>query len=234
MKESIHNIRANTREAIINIFKNKKSVKMNDDDLSYLHIFRRPSFGDGDSSKKDKKEYRDEDDEAIKLDYQTLKMNVQSKEDYSYPKNILNLTFFHWATRAIKYANSTNKLELSHLGKFHPSQYPSSFLEEIKGEWLEMSKKTKSSPLIKSLLIKNYGKLIFELIFSVIVAILDSSGVIVYEEIIKHLDPDTEEKPMFDLITSIVLLLVSNIIYTIFLEQWKLIQVFILIKSYHK
>ena len=38
--------------SLLNLLKNRESVKMNDDDLTYLHIFRRPSFGEHANKKK--------------------------------------------------------------------------------------------------------------------------------------------------------------------------------------
>ena len=52
-------------------------------------------------------------------------------------------------------ANNFPSLEISYLGKFSPEYYPSSFLNNIKHRWIETSKKTKSSPLLKTLIVGN-------------------------------------------------------------------------------
>ena len=57
--------------------------------------------------------------------------------------------FFIWSRKVLKAANSHQKLDISHLGTFSPELYPDNFLREIKIQWEEMIKKTKSSPLIK-------------------------------------------------------------------------------------
>ena len=204
-------------QTLVNLLKDKKSVKMNDEDLTYLHIFRRPSF---DESPKQKYKYRDGDDDIKTSDYSPISVKDidDMKVDYAFPKNIFNLIFYLWTRRATKAANSNPNglLTISNLGEFQPDYHPDIFLNEIKTEWQQTSNKTKSSPLIKTLLKRNYGKLILAFIGSLIVLSLDSCVLLLYEQIIMHLDKDSELKPKFSLLTTITLLLVAYLTYTIF------------------
>ena len=206
-------------ETLVNLLKDKKSVKMNDEDLTYLHIFRRPSFGEH----ANKKKYRDEEDDTNSTDYTTIsvKGTHNTKVDYAFPRNILNLLFFHWTRRVTKAANSNPNglIKMANLGEFKPDYYPDVFLNEIKYEWEQTSSKTKSSPLIKTLLKRNYGKLILAFLGSVVVLTLDSSVLLLYEQIIMHLDAESEIKPKFSLLTTIILLLVVYLLYTVFFRS---------------
>ena len=78
-----------------------------------------------------------------------------------------------------------------------------------------MSKKTKSTPLIKALLKGNAKRLILVFLASLSVAILDSFNVMLYNQIVDNLDFNPEEPPKFTLLTSMVLLLLNYFSYTI-------------------
>ena len=144
MKESIRNKRQHNKEEILNLFKNKKTLRMNDKDLSYLHIFKRASFGE--SSKEEKQEQESTGDDSLKNKYTKLSIKSPKDINYEYPRNVFNLIFFNWAKRILRVSNTVNKLELSDLGQFHPDYYPDSFLAVIKGEWQQTSTKTRSNP----------------------------------------------------------------------------------------
>ena len=138
------------------------------------------------------------------------------KRKYAYPKNIFSLLFYTWAKPILTISNTKQKnLQYSDYGEFHPDYHPDAFLNEIKTEWQKTIIKTRSNPLIKSLFSKNYKKLIFAFLISVFVTFLDSYLVILYEEIIIHLDPNSDQKPKYKFLTTIFLLLFNKIIYTI-------------------
>ena len=99
-----------------------------------------------------------EDPKIFQFDYIDPKIGQHIKQkdkgDYDYPVNIFKKVFFTWTRKVLKAANTYPQLELSHLGKFSPDLYPDKFLRDIKPIWEKISKKTKSSPLIKTLFIK--------------------------------------------------------------------------------
>ena len=139
----------------------------------------------------------------------------QSNTEYDYPVNIFKKIFFSWTIKVLKAANTNPQLELSDLGKFHPSLYPDNFLDEIKTQWEEMTRKTKSSPLIKVLIKGNIKRLLLVFLGSLAVAIFDSFNVILYSQVVNNLDKSQKEVPMFPLLTSMILLLTNYFIYTL-------------------
>ena len=139
----------------------------------------------------------------------------QSNTEYDYPVNIFKKIFFSWTRKVLKAANTNPQLELSDLGKFHPSLYPDNFLDEIKAQWEEMTRKTKSSPLIKVLIKGNVKRLFLVFLGSLAVAIFDSFNVILYSQVVNNLDKSQKEVPMFPLLTSMILLLTNYFIYTL-------------------
>ena len=139
----------------------------------------------------------------------------QSNIEYDYPVNIFKQIFFSWTKKVLKTANTNPQLELSDLGKFHPSLYPDNFLDEIKSQWEEMTRKTKSSPLIKVLLKGNVKRLFLVFLGSLAVALFDSFNVILYSQVVNNLDKSQKEVPMFPLLTSMILLLTNYFIYTL-------------------
>ena len=138
-----------------------KNAQIDQMDLTYLDIFSRPSYRDSKKRKfKDGEgfafDYKKSEDfsENISVDDNTKKLK-HKKEYYDYPTNIFGTLFFSWTRKVIRAANNFPQLEISHLGKFSTEFYPSSFLNGIKPKWLEMSRKTKSSPLLKTLISVN-------------------------------------------------------------------------------
>ena len=118
----------------------EKNIHMDKVDLTYLDIFSRPSY-------RDSKKRKFNDGEGITLDYKKSEdftenysqndndKNSKSKqkiETYDYPTNIFGTLFFSWTRKVIRAANNFSQLEISHLGKFSPDYYPSSFLKDIK------------------------------------------------------------------------------------------------------
>ena len=77
-----------------------------------------------------------------------------------------------------------------------------------------MLKKTKSSPLIKTLLKGNAKRLLLIFVGSLFVVFFDSIDVMYYNQVVNNLDTNTEE-PNMSLLTSMILLLVNYFLYTI-------------------
>ena len=121
---------------------------------------------------------------------------------------------FSWTRKVIRAANNFPQLEISHLGTFSTEYYPSSFLDEIKPRWIEMSKKTKSSPLIKTLISGNKFEIFKIFFFSLIMIIFDSINNLLFGEIMTHLDETSPNKPLFNLLTTMILLLLCFLTYT--------------------
>ena len=214
----------------INIFKLFIDYKNTEEsDLSYLDIFQRPSFREQQknfenkdiSNNINKKVKGKDENELLEYDYiepkieQYIKNPKHNKNDYDYPVNIFKRIFFIWAFKVLKASNSHSELELSDLGKFSEELYPDNFLKEIKSQWKEISKKTKSYPLIK-ILLKGNSKILLSLFLgSLFVSILDSFNVILYNQIINKLDNKDEEISNKSLLKSIILLLINYFIYII-------------------
>ena len=115
----------------------------------------------------------------------------------------------------MKAANIHPQLEISHLGKFSPELYPDKFLKEIKTEWEEMIKKTKSSPLIKVLLKGNYKSLLLVFSGSLAVVFFDSIDIMLYSQVVSNLDNDPLDIPSMSLLTSMILLLTNYFLYAV-------------------
>ena len=148
-------------------------------------------------------------------EYIKNKNKDKNRNDYDYPVNIFKKIFFTWTRKVLKAANTYQQLELSHLGNFSKELYPDNFLKEIKTQWEDMSKKTKSSPLIKALLTGNAKRLLLVFLGSLAVAILDSFNVMLYNQIVNNLDYNPDEPPKFPLLKCIIFLLINYFIYTL-------------------
>ena len=202
----------------------EKNIHIDKVDLTYLDIFSRPSY-------RDSKKRKFNDGEGITLSYKKSEdftenysqndndndknsKSKQKKETYDYPTNIFGTLFFSWTRKVIRAANNFSQLEISHLGEFSPEYYPSSFLNDIKPNWIEISKKTKSSPLIKSLISSNKFEIFKIFIFSFIMIIFDSLNNLIYGEIMTHLDETSTKKPVFSMLTTMILLLLCFLVYT--------------------
>jgi ATP-binding cassette subfamily C (CFTR/MRP) protein 1 len=142
-----------------------------------------------------------------------------SKNKYDYPVNIFKKIFFTWTHKVLRAANNNSQLELSHLGNFSKELCPDNFLYEIKKQWNHTIKKTKSYQLIRSILKVNKKQLFLIFFRSLIVAVFDSLNVILYNQIVKNLDKNTEEKAKFPLLTCMILLLVNYFLYTLFFRS---------------
>ena len=198
-------------------------------DLSYLQIFTRPSF-------RDQKNIIDIEETAKLLNIEenekngkkSIDINIHNKngnnfektktiynKNYDYPVNIFKKMFFLWSKKVLWASNTHPQLEISHLGKFSPELYPDNFLDEIKTQWEEMTKKTKSSPLIKVLLKENAKNLLLVFSGSLAVVFFDSIDVMFYSEVVSNLDNNPLEVPKISLLTSMILLLTNYFLYAV-------------------
>ena len=198
-------------------------------DLTYLQIFTRPSFRDQrkmiDNEESTKflstKENEKNNCKSISINNnnQINNNNINNKttyyKKYDYPVNIFKKIFFLWSRKVLKAANIHPQLEISHLGKFSPELYPDNFLKEIKTQWEDMIKKTKSSPLIKVLLKGNAKRLLLVFGGSLAVVFFDSIDVMFYSQVVSNLDNNPLEVPKLSLLTSMILLLSNYFLYAV-------------------
>ena len=199
-----------------NLDKNKNIDQI---DLTYLDIFSRPSYRDTKKRKyKDGEgfafDYKKSEDFSENISVNDSTKQKHKKENYEFPAGILGSIFFSWTRKVIRAANNFPELQISHLGKFSPEYHPSTFLREIKSKWIETSQKTQSSPLIKTLIIGNKFEIVKIFLFSFIMIIFDSLNNLLYGEIMIHLDETSSKKPSFNMLMTMILLLVSFLIYT--------------------
>ena len=199
-----------------NLDKNKNIDQI---DLTYLDIFSRPSYRDTKKRKyKDGEgfafDYKKSEDFSENISVNDSTKQKHKKENYEFPAGILGSIFFSWTRKVIRAANNFPELQISHLGKFSPEYHPSTFLREIKSKWIETSQKTQSSPLIKTLIIGNKFEIVKIFLFSFIMIIFDSLNNLLYGEIMIHLDEISSKKPSFNMLMTMILLLVSFLIYT--------------------
>ena len=185
-----------------------------DENISYLDIFRRPSF------RNVRKNIMSTEDNADSL---LIKVQEQesSKGEYDYPVSFLKRFLFTWTRKVLKAANSKSQLEISDLGKFSPKLYPDQFLKSIKPAWEKISKKTNSSPLIKTLLYENLTLLIVIFIGNIFVCSSETLNVLLYRQVILHLDKETEDEPLFDLLTTMILLLINKFLYNFMFRYYE-------------
>ena len=175
-------------------------------EISYLDIFNRPSF------RNVRRNIMSTEDNSQSL---LVKDTPQEKSEgqYDYPVNIFKKFFFTWTRKVLKAANSKDQLEISDLGKFSPDLYPDKFLKEIKPVWEKVSKNTNNSPLIKTLLYNNIFVLILIFIGNIFVCGSETLNVLLYRQVILHLDEEPESEPLFDLLTTMIMLLINKLIY---------------------
>ena len=198
-------------------------------DLTYLQIFTRPSFRDQrkitDDEEKEKLLYS-KDNETNNS--KSFAVNIKNKNNnnclkesssynkiYDYPVNIFKKVFFLWSGKVLKAANANPQLEISHLGKFSPELYPDNFLKEIRGQWEDKIKKTKSYPLLRVLLKGNAKRLLLIFSGSLAVVFFDSIDVFFYSQVVSNLDNNPLEIPKMSLLTSMILLLTNYFLYAV-------------------
>ena len=203
----------------LGVHNKEKDAQIDQVDLTYLDIFSRPSYRDTKKRKfKDGEgfafDYKKSEDFSENISIEETKKSKHKKENYDFPASILGTLFFSWTRKVIRAANNFPQLEISHLGKFSSDYYPSSFLNNIKPRWIEMSKKTKSSPLIKTLITSNKFEIFKIFIFSFIMIIFDSLNNLIYGQIMIHLDETSSKKPLFNMLTTMILLLLCFLVYT--------------------
>ena len=203
----------------LGVHNKEKNIRIDEIDLTYLDIFSRPSYRDTKKRKfKDGEgfafDYKKSEDFSDNISVDEKNKKSHKKENYDYPTNIFGTLLFSWTRKVIRAANNFPRLEISHLGKFSPEYYPTIFLNDIKKKWMEMSKETKSSPFIKALIKANKFEIFKIFIYSFIMIIFDSLNNLLYGEIMTHLDETSSKKPLFSMLTTMILLLVCFLVYT--------------------
>ena len=187
------------------------------DKISYLDIFRRPSF------RNVRRNIMSTEDNANVLIVNDTEQ--ESKGKYDYPVNIFKRFLFTWTRKVLKAANTKPQLEISDLGKFSPNLYPDKFLRDIKPIWEKVSKKTKSSPLIKTLLYENMTLLILIFVGNIFVITSETFNVLLYRQVILHLDKSSEDEPLFTLLTTMILLLINKICYNFIFRLYETVTI---------
>ena len=187
------------------------------DEISYLDIFRRPSF------RNVRRNIMSTEDNANVLIVNDTEQ--ESKGKYDYPVNIFKRFLFTWTRKVLKAANTKPQLEISDLGKFSPNLYPDKFLLDIKPIWEKVSKKTKSSPLIKTLLYENMTLLILIFVGNIFVITSETFNVLLYRQVILHLDKSSEDEPLFTLLTTMILLLINKICYNFIFRLYETVTI---------
>ena len=187
--------------------KNKSEEK-----VSYLDIFGRPSF------RNVRKNIMSMQDNSTRI---LVKDEKNEKEEYDYPVNFFKRFLFTWTRKVLKAANSKPQLEISDLGKFSPNLYPDKFLKNIKPIWEKISKKTKDSPLIKTLLYENITLLIIIFVGNIFVCGSETLNVLLYRQVILHLDEDAGTEPIFGLLTTMILLLINKFLYNFMFRYYE-------------
>ena len=191
--------------------------KQKKNDRSYLDILLRPSFHNMRSNPSNIQSNSPFISEKEALANSELK--------YDYPVNIFKRFLFTWTRKVLSTANSKPTLEISDLGRFHPDLYPDKFLSEIKPVWERISKRTKHSPLIKTLLIQNMWTLILIFVGNIFVIGSETLNVLLYRQVILHLDKDPESESWFNLLTTMILLLLNKFIYNFMFRLYETITI---------
>ena len=185
----------------------KKNLK------SYLDIFHRPSFRNLSRNVQSNAPFVSEQEDA------------ENEKKYDYPVNIFKRFLFTWTRKVLSAANSKPNLEISDLGRFHPDLFPDKFLADIKPVWMKVSKRTKNSPLIKTLLLQNMWILILIFIANIFVIGSETLNVLLYRQVLLHLDKDPESEPWFSLLTTMILLLLNKFIYNFIFRLYETITI---------
>ena len=184
-----------------------------EENVSYLDIFGRPSF------RNVRKNILSTEDNAEGI---LVKDQSQEKsEKYDYPVSFFKRFLFTWTRKVLKAANTKSQLEISDLGKFSKDLYPDKFLNDIKPVWEKISKKTKDSPLIKTLLYENLTLLIIIFVGNIFVCGSETLNVLLYRQVILHLDKDTNDEPLFNLLTTMILLLINKFLYNFMFRYYE-------------
>ena len=198
----------------------KKAIQKNQ--KSYLEIFSRPSFHN--LSRNPYHKYQSQVTKILEQD-QEHDIDNDKKPVYDYPVNIIKRFLFTWTRKVISAANNKPHLEISDLGKFSPELYPDKFLSQIKPVWEKVSKNTKNSPLIKTLLLQNMWVLILIFIGNIFVCGSETLNVLLYRQVILHLDHSDESEPLFNLLTTMILLLINKFLYNFMFRLYETITI---------
>ena len=181
--------------------------------VSYLDIFGRPSF------RNIRKNILNKEDNAEGILVRGKSQQISEK--YDYPVNFFKRFLFAWTRKVLKAANKKQQLEISDLGQFSKDLYPDKFLNDIKPVWEKVSKNTKDSPLIKALLYENLVLLIIIFVGNIFVCGSETLNVLLYRQVVLHLDKDSTDEPLFDLLTTMILLLINKFLYNFMFRSYE-------------
>ena len=176
---------------------------LSQENVSYLDIFGRPSF----RNVRKNIISSEDNEEGIIVKGQSQEIS----EKYDYPVSFFKRFLYTWTKKVLKAANTKSQLEISDLGKFSKELYPDKFLNDIKPIWEKTSKNTKNSPLIKTLLYENITLLIIIFLGNIVICGSETLDVLLYRQVILHLDKEANDKPVFDLLTTMIIILYLDI-----------------------
>ena len=200
----------------------KTYSKDSSENKEYLDILRRRSFHgmnniQGKKFVNYKAIYKDKDN----FNYSDTEDTTNVK-NYDYPTNIFNQIFFAWTIKLFRSAQKIGQLKTTNLGKFSEELTAKEFLKEILPIWEDVSKKTKSNPLLKTIIKGSLYKLIFMFFICFLVSFIDIMTIVYYRQVLLLFETRNKESTSeiyFPLLTSIVIFL-SNKLFHIFLLRF--------------
>ena len=126
--------------------------------------------------------------------------------------NFFSNLFFIWIIPVLKKAHSKT-IKIKDLGKLSSSTSAKTFFNEIMPFWKDNIKKKKKYPLLKSILQSNLFGIISILILAIIKNILNITTVFLFRQILLEFRKKENEKPVFPLKISIILMLITKFIF---------------------
>ena len=194
-------------------------IDKNQENNNYLKIFQRKSFRNLNIFQNKKLvNYK-----AIYKENFTHSESEDNKKEknYVYPTNIINQFFFAWTIKLFRLAQKIGQLKVLSLGNFSKELSADQFLKEILPQWEKISNKTKSNPLLKTIIRSSLCNLIFIFFMCFLVSFLDIMTIIYYRQVLllfEKNNKDYNNEIYFPLLSSIVILLSNKLIHIFLLR----------------
>ena len=197
----------------------KKLENNSNNNNNYLKIFNRKSF-------KNLNLYQSRKLVNYKASYKENFTHSESEEGgsktiYDYPTNIFNQFFFAWTIKLFRLAQKMGQLKVLSLGNFSNELSADEFLKEILPKWEKISSKTKSNPLLKTIISSSLCSLIFIFFMCFLVSFLEIMTIIFYRQVLLLFESDNKDynnEIYFPLLSSIVILLSNKLIHIFLLR----------------
>ena len=145
--------------------------------------------------------------------------DLETETNYTYPTNIINQIFFAWTIKLFRSAQKSKNLKF---GIFSNELSADQFLKEILPKWESISSKTKSNPLLKTIIRSSLCSMIFIFFMCILVSFIDIMTIVYYRQVLLLFESngkDYNNEIYFPLLSSIVILL-SNKLFHIFLLRF--------------